>query len=385
MPRSRALKIILSGAYGMGNLGDEAICRSVMADIEAAHPGVKLRVFTFDAHASRLAHPTVPGARFLEFFSIIFCPWSIRSWVNIGSGIWNIIGCDILIFGGGGLIRNRTQWLERYLWPVRIAQWFQKQVAICCIGVDVLADPEVVKLVQDIRQPVFASVRDQRSEQNLLRAHPSLLGVKVIADPAFHLFSRTPRATTRAQSVTRIGLNLTTWKADFSEQKQLEVFINGLVSVLDTIAKSGKSIHLVYLSTVPRKDAEIYQRLRDRLADRYPIETPLVQTPEAYVNSLASLDLFIGMRLHSLILSSLIEDLPTSVISYDEKTDALQSVFEEQFFRITDIIERPEGVAKLLIESLDVSRTGVDWTTLRTSSESLVSGLRSLFSEREVD
>jgi polysaccharide pyruvyl transferase WcaK-like protein len=103
------------------------------------------------------------------------------------------------------------------------------------------------------------------------------------------------------------------------------------------------------------------------------------------VTNLASLDLFIGMRLHALILSSLVGSLPTSAISYDEKTDALQSVFGEQFFRIADIIEHPEDVAKLLIGSLDHSQSTVDWTNIRASSESLVSELKSLFSDGKID
>jgi polysaccharide pyruvyl transferase WcaK-like protein len=245
MSQPHVLKVILSGAYGMGNLGDEAICRSVMTDIETAHPGVKLSVFTFDAHASRLAHPAVSGARFHAFFSVVFRPWSFRSWLHVGKGIWDIMSCDILIFGGGGLIRNRTQWFKKYLWPVRIAQWFQKPVAICSIGVDALTDPEVTKLIQGIHQPVFVSVRDQKSKQNLLQAYPGLSAVHVIADPAFHLFKRTPRIALKSGSMTRIGVNLTAWKADFSERKQLEAFINGFVSLLGAISERRRDIRVV--------------------------------------------------------------------------------------------------------------------------------------------
>lgn len=379
-----APRIVLSGAYGMGNLGDEAICRSLMKDIEGAYPGAGLRVFTFDDRASRLAHPLVSEARFREFFSPVFRPWSIRSWVNVGKGIWEIFACDLFIFGGGGLVRNRMEWLRRYLWPLRLAQWFRKPIAICCIGVDALTDPQVIRLIQRIRHPVFVSVRDEESKRNLLQVHPSLAPVKVVADPAFHVFKNVPRATTKSPSIIRIGLNLTTWKADFSERKQVDAFVNGLVLLLDTMAKSGKEIQIVYLSTVPKKDAEIYQHLQDRLADKYPADAPLLQTPEAYVAHLASLDLFVGMRLHSLILSSLVGGLPTSVISYDEKTDALQSVFNERFFRIADVMKRPEDVAKSLMMSLGDPSFAVDWTKARASSETLVFELACLLSEGKI-
>lgn len=381
MLRPRHLRIVLSGAYGMGNLGDEAICRSIMADIEAAHPGARLRVLTFSEQASILAHPAAPRTRFLEFFSIISSFWKIGSWFSIGKGIWEILTCDIIFFGGGGLIRNRTQWLKRYLWPVRIAQWFRKSIVVCCIGVDTLTDPEVIALVQSIRQPLFFSVRDERSKQNLVLAHPKLTGIQVIADPAFHLFKKRSVVRTVTDRAVRIGVNLTSWKADFSNQKQLDAFIQGLATLFDEVAKCGRELHLVYLPTVPHKDATIYQDLQRELKGKYLIEMPTLQTPELFVEHLAHLDFFIGMRLHSLILSSLVQDLPTSMISYDEKTDELRPLFGENFFRISDIIEHPEVAGRRLREALDQGRATVDWTKMRMSSESLVSKILSLLSE----
>ena len=49
-------RILISGYYGFGNTGDEAILAAICRDLRAVQPGVKLTVLSGDPGATRSMH-----------------------------------------------------------------------------------------------------------------------------------------------------------------------------------------------------------------------------------------------------------------------------------------------------------------------------------------
>lgn len=275
---------------------------------------------------------------------------------------------DLFIWGGGGIIRNRPIWLKRYLLPLRVAQFFGRKIFICSIGVDVISSPEVLKLLQKIKPPRHFSVRDNQSRANFLQANGNFSSeeVHVVRDPVFHF--KEMQRTGGLQK--RIGFDITYWKADFSDQKAVERFVDSYSRLLVALRdKTGAT--LVYLPTVPERDGVMYEALARRITR---IECPTVNTSEQYTNHLSRLDLFIGMRMHALIVASSVQGLPVTGIVYDEKVETLR--VEGGFkglVRIEDVADHPEAVA---LEMLSAQPQETNF--LRQNSLALPEIIRSL-------
>lgn len=89
--------IVLSGYYGFGNAGDEAILEAMIADLREVCPGARLTVFSAEPERTAAAH----GVEAVHRFSI--------------AGVWNALGrAHLLISGGGSLLQDVTS--SRSLW-----------------------------------------------------------------------------------------------------------------------------------------------------------------------------------------------------------------------------------------------------------------------------
>lgn len=89
--------IVLSGYYGFGNAGDEAILEAMIADLREACPGARLTVFSAQPGKTSRTH----GVAAVHRFSV--------------PGVWNALGqADLLISGGGSLLQDVTS--SRSLW-----------------------------------------------------------------------------------------------------------------------------------------------------------------------------------------------------------------------------------------------------------------------------
>lgn len=350
---AKPASFVLSAAYGMGNLGDEAICEAVLTDLFALRPAARVTALAYDRRAFWTSHPQWQGrirVESMQYHARVFRhPGELLS---LARGATAILLSDVFVWGGGGLVRDRTTWLKTYLMPLRLAQRWRKRIFIWCIGVDVISNSEVRRLLAAVRPDVCA-VRDEQSLSNLVSAAPHLRRIaKLVRDPAFLLGDIYPSARSTSERA-RVGLNVTYWKADLSERNRVEAFADALARAL-AAAHTRRDFTLVYLPTAPQKDEAVFEMLKQRLPDGIAIERPPVATPGAYVSALSSLDAFVGMRLHSLIMASSVPDLPLITIAYDEKVEALQREARiPASYSIADILAAPERAAAALVAALE--------------------------------
>ncbi len=349
-------KIVIGAGYGMRNLGDEAICETIIEDIYSIDSTTTITVLVFRKDAFLASHPNFVGNGNIQIRSMDFRKRTLLRPIKLFdllAGMIAIVFCDVFIWGGGNLIRNKKYWLNIYIKPLLLAQSLNKQIIVWSIGIDKISKPEVIELVNKIRKIAIFSVRDKASKDNFLNMskHFSMAEIKIVRDPVFH-FSKLDK-TIHQNTRQKIGFDITFWKADFSDMSEIESFVISFAKILNDLHERIGA-KLVYLPSAPTRDLFMYELLLKKLNPGIDLEYPDISTPAQYVDYVSNLNLFIGMRMHSMIMASNVGDLHILGVIYDEKVQALvnEMKLRGSFFSIDDIVNNTELVKKKIIDTL---------------------------------
>jgi polysaccharide pyruvyl transferase CsaB len=158
------VKVLLSGYYGYGNLGDEALLQGMVAPLKAA--GHRVTVLSGNPAATRALHGVEAAHRYRALLKAILTH-------------------DALISGGGGLLQDKTsaRSLQYYLGVIRLARALGKTVVVYGQSIGPLSPAGEERLARALRGLPVA-VRDRASQKLLDK-----LGVtsELCADPALTL------------------------------------------------------------------------------------------------------------------------------------------------------------------------------------------------------
>ncbi len=342
-------RILLSGYYGFGNLGDEAILESLAGEILRQNPEARLRVLTADPERAReLGLEPVPRKSPLPI---------LRALMN----------SDLLISGGGGLIQDSTGpgSVAYYLGLVALARGLGRQAMLFCQGWGPLRTPGGRRLAR-LLAPLanLATFRDEQSCRDFQALAPRV-PVRLTADPA--LLLEPPPPAQMATILQEEGL------AGSSEDDEPLVAVairpwpgaplEALAQALGTFSQVTGARYLL-LPFQPDRDTEPSQQLAARLGPRARIARP--RMPRETLGLLAQADLVVAMRLHALILAAGL-GLPHLGLSYDPKverfcaraggmhlplqglpaeelTQALQTLWKDRWTRQAGIKERADSM-----------------------------------------
>lgn len=346
------MNIVLSAAYGMGNIGDEAICSMAIRNIRSIHPNAKITVLAWDVFLWKRAH-LEGGVRVLPAIYEVSQFRSITFWIGAISAVAAIARCDIYILGGGGLFRNRTYWLRAYLRSMRLAQFFKKKTIILAVGCERITDPVVVKILTCIKRCHAISVRDQESKNRLLELDPSI-SVEVVNDGVLEW----PTCKQNTSSDVILGLNICNINGTSSFDSSMEKFIDRLAVALIDARKTINFSVRCFPSTL--QDEKFAESLKEKIAK---CEIVKVCTPDEYVSELSHCSGFIGMRMHSLILASRVLGLPILAIPYSQKVcdlfrANLDSLVEIKNLSTETVLSFLQQKSQLKLESL---HNQVEW------------------------
>lgn len=311
--------IVLSAAYGMGNIGDEAICDALLGDIFAVNPEARVTVLAWRPSVWRDAHPGLPADPRVRVAQCLFVPSQSASpsaLLGFFRTAWTIARCDVFLWGGGGIVRDRTYWLRGYLWSMKIARFFRRRIAIVGIGVDRIESPDVRSMLGILKGAESIAVRDPQSAENLKAAIPGLGVSDVIRDPVFHY-----PASVRLPSGRRtIALNLCNRDGANVLTDEFKTFADNLARVIGAL-HAERPVTLLGVPTDPR-DA-LFIRHVASLVPSVPFSLVSAASPDAYVKAVGACDLLLGMRMHGIILASRIEGLPVAGFLYSKKVEEL--------------------------------------------------------------
>jgi polysaccharide pyruvyl transferase CsaB len=294
------VRLLLSGYYGFGNLGDEALLEVIVEGVRRRFPSARLEVLSAAPRTTTATHGVEAASR-----------WD---WREVRSAIAR---ADVVLSGGGGLLQNATSLrsLLYYAGILREGIRRRKKTMVFAQSIGPLDFWGRLVVRQFCRGLDRATVRDERSRRLLAELAPQT-PIERGADPVF-LYDGSARA-----DLTSEGLGPE----------------SGPYAVVSVRKSPGF-----------RDAAAIVARIVDRLAQRHEIRAaflPLggaadaalstdviracrsspVILPECTVAKAASIlrgaRLVVGMRLHSLILAARY-NVPFLALAYDPKVSSL--------------------------------------------------------------
>ncbi len=299
---SRAL---ISGYYGFGNAGDEAILAGLIEGFRALAPELALTVLSGNPATTEAEH----GVRAVP-----------RDFQSADTALRE---ADLFISGGGGLIQDATSWRSPLYYLKLLAMARRRGLPVACIGHSVgpLRRWWVRALTRRALEHVgVLAVRDHRSLE-ILRALGLRREVEVTADLAFLL----PRPGDRGVEATAGGK-----AARASQSPSAAIAVRRMpgedrgrgreIAVAAVAACRAASLRPVLVPMQHPEDLELAEE-----AARATLVGEVVRerlTAREMLALLAGFDLVVGMRLHALIFAA-IAGVPMVGISYDPKVDGL--------------------------------------------------------------
>ncbi len=294
------MRVLLSGYYGFGNLGDEALLEVIVERVKLRFPHVRLDVLS-----------ATPQATAQRFGVEATQRWDMR---DVRTAI---ASADAVVSGGGGLLQNTTSLrsLLYYAGILRDAVRAGRKTMIFAQSIgplDALGTMFVRRLCRGVDR---ATVRDERSRALLSSLLPGTR-VELTADPVF-LYE-----PTAGGDLTYEGLGEESQPyavVCVRECAALRALIEPLAHAVDRLNEQN-GVRVAFLPLGGASDAAASTRVI-RACKSAPVLLPEPSLPKAAA-VLASARIVIGMRLHALILAAR-AGVPFLAVPYDPKVDAL--------------------------------------------------------------
>lgn len=271
-----ALRWLISGYYGAGNLGDEALLAGLLRALRARGAD-HIAVLSLDPNRTATQHAVRAHHRLLGL-----APALLRS--------------DVLVSGGGGLLQDSTssRSLRYYLAVIALARRLRRRVVVYGQSLGPLGD--------DGRERVWVALRalpvGLRDGPSLALAEALGLHAHSVADAALLLSAPPERPRATLVVVPR------------GDQPHATA---ALATLAQRAIGDGASVEA--LAFHPSHDAQAC----DALAAAVPgVRASVVTDPGAALEAMAGARLVVSVRLHGLILATL-AGAPHVAVSYDPK------------------------------------------------------------------
>jgi polysaccharide pyruvyl transferase CsaB len=332
--------IVISGYYGFANSGDEAVLHAILTALrdQAEAAGISIEPIvlsvnpaqTMRVHQVRAVHRMRPRE-------------VLRA----------LLGADALISGGGSLLQDVTsvKSIFYYMAIIRLALMLRKKVFIYAQGIGPIRRSG---WFGPMIRSAFAActavcVRDQASRALLVSYGLPAERIDVVPDPVMGLgASLTERPPMEGEASTQrtptIGVSVRYWRKD---RLDLHAVAEGLAGVLRTT-----DAQLVMLPFHLPADREASQDVLRRLKslgvpDHRCHIHPGSDHPKDMLARVATCDVLVGMRLHSLIYAATSGVVPIG-ICYDPKVEQFLQQIGETSVGTTDDLSSSKLKARVL-------------------------------------
>jgi len=304
---TRPSSVLVSGYYGCGNAGDEAVLAGLVEGFRRSDPAVELTVLSGDPRATESEH----GVRAVPR--------------GLGSAWRHARASDLLISGGGGLLQDTTSWRSPlyYLGVIKLAQ--AAGIPVACLGQGI--GPLRRRFVRFLARRVLSrvqliTVRDRRSSE-ALRELGLARHVEITADLAFLLPS--PSREESDQAWQKAGLLPDERPVAVIALRQPAPGRPGCPSKAPAEAIGGAcgqlGLRMVLLPMHPERDSGFTTQVARSLPSGAEFVFGGMPARELLA-LIGKCHLVIAMRLHTLIFAAIC-GVPPVAISYDPKVDAL--------------------------------------------------------------
>ena len=295
--------VLICGAYGKGNAGDEAILKAILRQLQHIDPDMPICVLSHNPKSTRLTHHV--GAAY------VFNPFSFLRVMRRSK---------LYISGGGSLIQNQTSTrsLNYYLLSIRLAKLTGNRVLMygCGIG-PVNGETSRKRAARVIDRNVDAiTLREDLSAEELRAMGVTKPKIYVTADPALLLEPGLEGAVdgfllgNNMDPAGRYALFVLRDWPGFAEKKQ--AFMESAKYVKETYGLTP-----VFFALEPGRDLPPSREVAAEL----PFECPMLSAPsdeKLIIGMMKKMQVVVSMRLHALIFASSVA-APLVAVSYDPK------------------------------------------------------------------
>lgn len=317
---ARPASIVISGSYGIENIGDEAIQTVLIEGIVRRRPDARITFLVLPQNAS-WRHPSVHVVRSGVVRGLL------ATWRQIAR-------CDVLIIGGGGIIQDASSLgnLLFHLSRAAMACLCRTPFVLCGVGIG----PIHYRLGRWLTHRILRHARSIYVHDEISRTVAMDLGldggmVREAGDLALTLRFPEPSelhrsyhdlARFRQQGAPLIGVSLRTLGRD---RHRTSRWSREFGQLLDTIARWADNLadefdaRLAFISMHPKQDDPIFEELQRHSArpDRIMMVTGTAGA-KTILACVSLLDMLVGMRLHSLIFAAR-SAVPFVALSYAPK------------------------------------------------------------------
>lgn len=322
------MKLLISGYYGFGNLGDEALLAGLVSRLEAR--GHHVTVLSGAPAKTRALHGVAAKHRYRSVLPAL-------------------AACDVLISGGGGLLQDKTssRSLVYYLALLRIAKRLRKGAVVYAQSVGPLSDKGRAQLRYALKN-VPVAVRDEASQKLLASLN---IESQLTADSALLL---EPPAETGADPSHPVLLVPRYGYPDITD---------GLVRVGRALRSKGIAVAAV--SAQANEDEGELERLRTNIPE---LKVMTASTPTDLLAIISHSDYVVSARLHGLILAA-VAGVDFCGVVYDPKVAAFLSEAGAPSFALPlnpqallrCALDRPEVPRENLAGLTQRALEGLDW------------------------
>lgn len=300
-------RILISGYYGFNNSGDEAILRVIIDNLRARLKEVEITVLSHDPEDTirryqvRAVNRMSPAAIF-----------------------WAVSRCDLLLSGGGSLLQDATSQrsLAYYLTIIRLAQLFRKKVFIYSQGIGPIhRERNRIRTANCLKKVDSIVVRDSKSKELLTEIGVNPRDIHVTSDPVIR--ARRPDLSPGASILKNedcprhsgkllVGWSLRQGAGEDAFTAETEKAIRWL--------QEERNADVVLLPFHYQQDIAVARRVKRDLKDTVGLVENRYLS-EDMLSIVGNLDVMVGVRLHALIYSAVM-NVPMIGISYDPKIDS---------------------------------------------------------------
>ena len=354
------MNFVISGFYGLGNTGDEAILDAVISEIRRKDPGAAITVFSLSPEKTAKRHHV----------ESLYRGWRHAFKAKLRA----LRQADVLISGGGGLLQDRYPTriiggpLPYYLLICLLARLAGTPVMFFSQGIGPVTSRYGKFLMRTLGNlPFLITVRDEESKELALR-----LGIKkpitVTADIVFaHDMPESSRCDASLPASfgnrPRIIVSVRPWFQDTHHYDALALACDGYVT---------RGYEIVFVPMEGTHDVKASNEVILRMQDAHKPQTVVLGeqfAPDDYLAFMQTAKVVIGMRLHALIFAVL-QGVPHTALSYDPKVAQLMrrtgltdycltfdTVTGEEIIQVTDrLIGRKTEVQEILLDVRDQLR-----------------------------
>lgn len=369
--------ILFSGYYGFGNLGDDSLLLSIVFELRAINPD--LRITTLTRSPQKMAKK--------------YCVKCVNRF-NLFAVAREMRHAKLLISGGGSLFQNNTssKSLAYYIFIIKMAKKYKIPVMVYANGIGPLYGEKSRTDVKKILSDVDAISLREPSSLDLLTqiGISSPERISVSADPALTLSPATNERKTFL--LERAGINnisdcfaisLREWQNLRTSEggRTRDAFSNEMARAISDISlKFGKTpvfipVQIDYDREMCREVCALVHNFTGR--DAFLLDD---LSASEVISIARDMSFVIGMRLHMLIYATA-AGVPAIGLSYDPKVNAFLD-YADQFASFdantVGAEELVNAVSELLLHRADICvRVNARWSALaklaRSDAEKAIS------------